>query len=160
MTATLPIGSLSPRLTLAEFVSTSHREFLEEQANPPMEVLVYARRWAEDIWEPVSFIWGRTHLNSGYRCDGLNRAVGGSPNSAHRFGRAGDCLPLDADLAGAMALLVGSDIAFDKAIYELGRWIHIQIPTRGAEPRRHALMTFDGKFYQEWDPSDPRVVGS
>ena len=45
----------------------------------------------ENVLDPLREAWGRPiHVNSGYRCAELNKAVGGSPTSHHVKGMAAD----------------------------------------------------------------------
>ena len=45
----------------------------------------------ENVLDPLREAWGRPiHVNSGYRCAELNKAVGGSPTSHHVRGMAAD----------------------------------------------------------------------
>lgn len=52
-----------------------------------------------EAWEACSRKqgWGKPaiRISSGYRCRELNRAVGGSATSAHRYGYAFDLIPLN-----------------------------------------------------------------
>ena len=40
------------------------------------------------VLEPLRALVGPLRVNSGYRCEAVNAAVGGSSNSAHLYGRA------------------------------------------------------------------------
>jgi len=145
-------GRLSEHLTWEVFADTSHREFMEEQENPDPQVVANARRWAVDIYEPLLNLWGLVRITSGYRCFGLNECVGGHPESAHVEGRAADVKPQLANIVDAFEQLLASQIPFDKAILEFGRWVHVQNARRGGVPRRQGLVTFDGRNYAFYDP--------
>lgn len=46
---------------------------------------------AENLLDPIREAWGEPlHVNSGYRCLVLNKAVGGKPTSQHLKGEAAD----------------------------------------------------------------------
>lgn len=46
---------------------------------------------AENLLDPIREAWGKPlHVNSGYRCLALNKAVGGKPTSQHLKGEAAD----------------------------------------------------------------------
>ena len=48
-------------------------------------------RLIDNCLDPIRRMWGRPiTVNSGYRCDKLNAAVGGVPTSQHRLGEAAD----------------------------------------------------------------------
>lgn len=45
----------------------------------------------EKVLDPIREMWGnKIYVNSGYRCEEVNMAVGGSMNSAHTKGQAAD----------------------------------------------------------------------
>lgn len=45
----------------------------------------------ENLLDPIREAWGKPlHVNSGYRCPALNKAVGGKPTSQHLKGEAAD----------------------------------------------------------------------
>lgn len=160
----LPDTHISAHLTWAEFLATSHREFLQEQRFPPSDVIANAFRFGRDLFEPARNIVGRLHVNSGYRCFQVNEAVGGASNSAHLFGRAADVVPCDVGLVTAFERLSVSLIPYDKLILEHGTWIHLQIAEKDLAPRREALMCWGSKgragqtLYPPYDPADPRVI--
>ncbi len=147
---------LSPHLTVAEWVHTSHREFVEEQ-----EALWYGSpairdaslRFAIEVFEPVRRLVGPLHVSSGLRCRGLNAAVGGQPASRHLYGLAADVIPLEMDVAGALfavahALRRGELPGLDRAIDEFGgRWLHLQSAMADEVPARLVLSTVDGREY-------------
>ena len=63
----------------------------------------------DTVLQPLRDAWGKPlHINSGYRCPELNKAVGGVPTSAHQYGQAADVAcdkPVElARLAAAMPL--------------------------------------------------------
>lgn len=50
----------------------------------------------ENLLDSIREMWGEPLIiTSGYRSDALNKAVGGSKTSAHRFGLAVDVVPKD-----------------------------------------------------------------
>lgn len=78
-------------------------------------------------------------INSGYRCDALNKKVGGSTTSAHSFGLAADfvCPDFGSPLT-ICRKIVASSIAFDQLIWE-GTWVHIGLAAEGVKPRMQVL---------------------
>jgi len=121
---------------------------------------------ARRVGELVDRIWtliGPINVTSGYRCDGLNRAVGGSPLSAHLAGRAVDFVPVLVDVRAAMLQLCESDIPFDKLILEgiAGEWwLHAQVPADGILPRGRFLMCLAPGKFEPWNPHDGRVLSA
>ena len=78
-------------------------------------------------------------INSGYRCDALNKKIGGSTTSAHSFGLAADFVC--SDFGSPLAIcrkIVASNITFDQLIWE-GTWAHIGLAAEGVKPRMQVL---------------------
>ena len=44
----------------------------------------------DNVLGPIDSMVGKLSVNSGYRCEELNRLVGGVPNSQHMLGQAAD----------------------------------------------------------------------
>lgn len=87
---------------------------------------------AEKIFEPLrAFVGGPIKINSFYRCEELNRAIGGSSRSQHCEGRAID---LDDTFGHAsnseMFNYIKQHLNFDQLIWEFGTnknpdWVHV-----------------------------------
>ena len=146
---------LSPHLTVAEFIGTSHRDMLDAQDKAWVQtpgLQATASRFAGSVFEPVRRLLGPLHVNSGFRCPLLNLQVGGAAQSRHMLGLAVDVVPVEGDLPHAMRTLASALAAgvlpdIDQAIIECGRWLHIQGAPVGVEPRRMALYSADGKVF-------------
>ncbi len=82
-------------------------------------------------------------ITSGYRCEALNKIVGGVPKSAHLFGLACDFIaPTVGSPFTIYKLLRESGLPFDQLIYEFNdhrTWVHISIAAGNAQPRRQIL---------------------
>lgn len=80
-------------------------------------------------------------VNSWYRCPALNKAVGGSPKSAHMQGFAVDFETNHILNAKAFELVATSDIVFDQLIHEQTKsgadWIHLGLSY--GPPRRQVM---------------------
>lgn len=79
-------------------------------------------------------------VTSGYRCEQLNRAVGGARNSDHMEARAADIVvprltPFD------LATIVKSEVIdrVDQVILEFGRWTHVSIAPTTRSARMQPL---------------------
>lgn len=152
------VDALSPHLTVAEFLGTSHRDLLAEQrriwdGRPALQDA--ARRFASQVFEPVRRLLGPLHVNSGYRCPPLNSLVGGHPASRHMLGIAADVVPVEVEIGKAMKILAGAISAgalpdIDQAIIECGSWLHVQGAPVGSTPRRMALYSPDGKTFTRY----------
>jgi zinc D-Ala-D-Ala carboxypeptidase len=147
---------LSLHLTVPEFLATSHRAFHDEQLatwNGTSALRQEGARFAAHVFEPVRTLLGvPLHVTSGYRCGGLNNAVGGRPTSRHVLALAADVVPIGLDLEAAMRRIAASMKAghlpgIDEAIIEMG-WIHLQAAPLESKPRQLALVTTDGRHFE------------
>lgn len=100
---------------------------------PSFTVAAHLTELTEKILEPLRIAWGSPiKVTSGYRCDALNRAVGGVSTSAHRLGYAADLQPTNGkiDEFGRFIKdwLVRNRIKFDQVLFETQsktKWVHI-----------------------------------
>ncbi|MGL5711956.1 MAG: D-Ala-D-Ala carboxypeptidase family metallohydrolase [Paraclostridium sp.] len=85
-------------------------------------------------------------ISSGFRCEKLNVAVGGTANSAHKFGRAADvkCKLSPKEL---FELIRFSAVAFDKIIL-YPTFVHIGINDSLVPPKRQVLMAVGNGQYR------------
>lgn len=105
---------------------TAKREGIDN--TPSWEVVDNLRTLADEVLDKVREMWGRPIIvNSGYRCDKLNKAVGGSAKSQHRMGKAADITTGSVEGNRQLfAMIERSNIPFDQLIDEYGyKWIHI-----------------------------------
>ena len=152
-------GPITGHLSWEEALATEHRQFLDEQAHPPEDVIANIERFAQDYFEPARMFCGPLRVNSLYRCPGLNAAIGGSPTSRHMVGLAADLWPVRMPLRHAFERISESVVGIDQLIYEFGRWIHLGACPVGITPRGQRLMIFSQGSYEPWNPRDPRVTG-
>jgi hypothetical protein len=82
---------LSRHFTLGEFL---HLGKYPENI-PSVQVVVNMTYGCHLLLEPARVIVGPIIINSGFRCDSVNRKVGGVKNSQHLFGQAADIRPQD-----------------------------------------------------------------
>lgn len=85
-------------------------------------------------------------INSAYRSDAVNKAVGGSPTSDHVQGLAADFIIPGLDNKDIMRKIINSSIKFDQLILEPA-WVHIGI---GSRMRNETLCTIDRRTYHEF----------
>ena len=95
------------------------------------------------LMESVREILGKPiHVSSWFRCDEVNKGIGGAALSAHRYGLATDFIsrlfgpPLGVCLALEPHLKA---LGVDQLIHEFGKWTHIALPLPGALPRYETL---------------------
>ena len=100
---------------------------------PSWTVVSHLTELTEKILEPLRIAWGSSiKVTSGYRCDALNKAVGGVSTSAHKQGYAADLQPgngkIDAFGKFVKEWLVKNKIKFDQCLWETQgktKWVHI-----------------------------------
>ena len=87
--------------------------------------------------------WGSPAIvvNSGYRCDALNKAIGGSKTSAHSIGAAADIEPANGKNKEfhrfVEKYLLDNHIPFDNLINEYNySWTHLGLKNREGKQRR------------------------
>lgn len=79
------------------------------------------------------------HIDSGFRSQKLNTALGGSKTSAHMDGRAADFVcPLFGSPIDVAHAIQEAEIEFDQLIFE-GTWVHFSIAKPENAPRGDIL---------------------
>ncbi|WP_288484725.1 D-Ala-D-Ala carboxypeptidase family metallohydrolase [uncultured Novosphingobium sp.] len=131
---------LSPHFTLVEMTVTSSG--LANNPNPQQLARLTATAQA---MEAVRKLLGHPiQVNSGFRSSAVNRAVGGSPSSAHALGYAVDFVcPAFGDPMAICRAIKASGIKFDQLIMEQNRWVHISFDPR---LRQQVLSWHGGKY--------------
>lgn len=121
---------------------------------PTKQALVNLESLVLNILDPLREAWGGGIIvTSGYRSAALNKAVGGSPSSAHRYGLAADIVPADKRIGVFKAFVVkwlkDNAINFDQYIDEVGggsEWVHIGIKSPSGNQRRQFLKYRNGRY--------------
>lgn len=136
---------LSPNFELSELL---HSELAIRKGidnTPTSAIVAELQRLAREILQPLRDHLGRpVVVSSGYRSPALNRAVGGSPNSAHMQGRAADITVPGVKPREVCLAIVELGLPFDQVILEGGSWCHVAIAGDGVVPRRQQLTAVFG----------------
>ena len=128
---------LSKNFTSEELVRSTTAQRLRINNEPSSKELASLTVLATDILQPLRDAWGQPIVvSSGYRCEELNKAVGGAKNSQHLLGEAADIhtlsdFPADnqALFSTAVCLVRDGKIKVGQLIDEYGyNWIHISLP--------------------------------
>ena len=82
---------LSPHFLLREFLNLGKYP----ENIPPMQIVANLAYGCHFLLEPARLEVGPIIINSGYRCEAVNRKVGGVRNSQHLIGQAADIRPSD-----------------------------------------------------------------
>ena len=131
---------LTSNLSLHEMVKSNTATRLGIDNNPCDEHLGNLILWAEHIFQPIRDQFQEPiYISSGYRSPELNEAIGGSVNSQHSKGQAGDI-----DMDNKRTSLTNRDIFdfildhldFDQLILEFPdedenpAWVHVSYVSR------------------------------
>ena len=82
---------LSPHFRLSEFLNLNKYS----ENIPTMQVVANLTYGCHQLLEPARLMVGPIIVNSGFRCEAVNRQVGGVRNSQHLVGQAADIRPKD-----------------------------------------------------------------
>ena len=119
--------------TIKELTRSTTAELRGIDNTPSQQVIDNLTALVENVLDPLREAWGAPiHVNSGYRCAALNKAVGGVPTSQHILGEAADItVGTRAKNQRLYALLRQLDLPVDQAINEHDfRWIHVSYGPR------------------------------
>jgi zinc D-Ala-D-Ala carboxypeptidase len=153
-----PLHYLTPHFTLEELTHTSVKKFQEENRKVTANQIRKLTDLA-GLLEHVRFILQEpVFVSSGYRCPGLNQAVGSTVASQHLRCEAAD-FTVESDLEKVFRFLwddikehgtnVGQLIMETaKRPYGVASWLHISlgIPYRHPERCKQILRMTDGKY--------------
>ena len=145
--------------TIKELCASFKATQLGIKNEPSKAALTNLESLVLNILDPLRAAWGGGIIvTSGYRSVALNKAVGGSPSSAHRYGLAADIAPVDKRISVFKAFVVkwlkDNAINFDQYIDELSidkdgkvkEWVHIGIKSPSGNQRRQFLKYRNGHY--------------
>jgi len=124
---------LTANFSLAELTVTD-----QNIPNVPNETEVASlRSLAEMILQPLRDALGKpVRVNSAFRSEAVNRAVGGTATSQHRLGQAADIHVPGMTSVEVAKKIVALGLPFDQVIEEFGSWVHVSY---GPRRRRQQL---------------------
>lgn len=137
---------LSPHFSLNEFTKSETASRLGIKNDPTAEALVNLTALCHEILEPLRSSAGKAIvINSGYRCDALNKAVGGVNNSQHKTGQACDIKCSGnkevCDFARYIRVL---NVPYDQLIIEHSGntyWLHVSHCADGNNRKQDFVLT-------------------
>lgn len=135
---------LSKNLSLSEVTKSVAAKRLNIDNTPDDWVTENLRQIAINVFQPLRDAFKcPIYVSSGYRSPELNKALNGSPRSAHMEGRA---LDLDADVFGGCTNsqifeYIRQNLEFDQLIWEFGDennpdWVHVSYVYDGINRKR------------------------
>ena len=128
--------------TLEEMCKSQTAKKLRIDNTPDAEITLHLIELMKFI-DPIREKWGSAiRVTSGYRCDRLNWIVGGSVNSAHKYGWAVDLVPTKGTVEElfsfiAQYLILGK-LKWDQLIIErskTGSWVHLGLKNKDGKQR-------------------------
>lgn len=131
--------NLTLHFTLEELTFTDHREF---DNTPNEQELANLNRLALFLEEVKKLLGGKAIMvNSAFRSEQVNAAVGSKDTSQHRKGCAADIRVPNMTPDEVVQAIINSDLEYDQVIREFDRWTHVSIPnTVDEKPRKMALI--------------------
>jgi zinc D-Ala-D-Ala carboxypeptidase len=131
--------NLTLHFTLEELTFTDHREF---DNTPNEQELANLKRLSLFLEEVKKLLGGKAIMvNSAFRSEQVNAAVGSKDTSQHRRGCAADIRVPNMTPDEVVQAIINSDLQYDQCIREFDRWTHVSIPNvENAEPRKMALI--------------------
>ena len=133
---------LSENFDLEEFTRSDKAKELGITNEPGEKELAALRELVSRTIQPLRDKLGvPIHVNSGYRCPELNKAVGGVPTSQHQKGEAAD-LSIDGKASDILEALENNNIPFDQAIlYRKQNFLHVSLKLDGVQRSNVIIKT-------------------
>lgn len=127
--------NLSPNFTLAELTCTEHRTLENTPNAVELENLYKLAAFLETV---KTVLGGKPIMvNSAFRSEAVNAAVGSKNTSQHRLGLAADFRVPGMSPDAVVRAVIASSLPFDQIIREFDAWTHISVNNK---PRRQALI--------------------
>ena len=121
---------MTQHFVLPEFLVSGKAQLLGIDNTPPQEVEIHLEFLMQELEQVRTLLGYPMHISSGYRCPQLNRAIGGSKDSAHMQGFAADfTCPQFGAPPEIVRRLAASGLRFDQLIQE-STWVHISFDPR------------------------------
>lgn len=145
--------------TIKELCASATATRLGIKNEPTKAAMLNLESLVLNILDPLRAAWGGAiKVTSGYRSAALNKAVKGSPTSAHRYGYAADIVPADGRIGMFKAFVVkwlkDNAVNFDQYIDELSvdkdgkvtEWVHLGIKSPSGKQRRQFLKCRNKRY--------------
>jgi putative chitinase len=133
------ITPLSLHFSLEELTTTDHRQF---DNTPNTDELANLNRLAKFLEQVKEVLGGKPIMvNSAFRSEAVNNAVGSRNTSQHRIGCAADIRVPGMTPDEVVKAVIASGIGYDQLIREFDRWTHLSVPNNPEDkPRQQALI--------------------
>ena len=132
------MGMLSKNFSLEELIASTTAKVKKIDNTPSIQVQKNLERLCKEVLQPIRDKYGHAiTITSGYRCNILNKAIGGVKNSQHTKGEAAD-IKCSATSKAILFNLIknmidNGEITVGQLIWEYGtknepNWIHVSLP--------------------------------
>lgn len=113
--------------TIEELVASSVAKQKNIDNTPSQEIIENLTKLVEAVLDPLREWYGQPiFVNSGYRCEELNKAVGGASTSQHTKGMAADISVRSKDGNKKLFDYIKDNLPFDQLIGESDfSWVHV-----------------------------------
>ena len=127
--------------TIQELVKSDSAKIYGIDNTPNSTERAHLQELITNLLNPIREAWGSAIIvTSGFRCEALNKKVGGVSTSAHKYGYAADLIPANGKKAEFIRFVQNfcrnNNIKFDQCINEYNKWIHIGIKNRFGQQRK------------------------
>lgn len=135
---------LSVNFTLSEMCASLTAQYRGIKNEPDDASIHNLEILCKEVLQPARDDYGKPmHVNSGFRCPTLNKAVGGKYNSYHLVGKAADIHASGETEAFYLSALFLRSKITDLVIVEKRKrkyWVHVQW---SAAPRHKLIQNYD-----------------
>lgn len=137
---------ITANFTFDELIYSPTANRLGIDNTPDKETKEKLIRLAKEILQPIRNKWGSAIVvTSAYRCEALNKAVGGSKTSQHRLGEAADIKVGSKAQNKALFNLIqkmvsNGELKVGQLIDEYNySWVHVSLPRTNGKPNNQIL---------------------
>ncbi len=128
--------NLSPHFRLNEFVASGTAIRHNIDNTPREEHVERLKALCENVLEPLRRRFGVIRITSGYRCEELNKKVGGAAGSQHLRGEAADINVSGRSGGMKMYEYIRDNLPFDQLLFENKAksgiyWLHVSYRSDG-----------------------------
>lgn len=113
--------------TIKELIASSTAQSKGIDNTPTQQVIDNLTKLVDAVLDPLREWYGQPiTVNSGYRCEALNEAVGGAKTSQHMTGHAADITVHSKDGNKKLFDYIKDNLEFDQLIDESNlSWVHV-----------------------------------
>ena len=142
---------LSEHFTLSEFTKSITADRLGIENKPDYRQRLALQHLCREVLEPLRQHYGKPiRITSGFRCEALNKAVGGVGRSQHLFGEAADLSVPNEQVARDWFQWIVNNTDFDQLLFEHSRryhncWLHISCRWDSSRNRHMAIFNYQAR---------------